>query len=44
MKIIAIQASVLAISNTRLKLAKNQARGKQLPEADLLLFENYSLS
>ena len=34
---------VLFISNTRLKLAKNQATAKQ-PEAELLLFENYSLS
>ena len=34
---------VLFISNTRLKLAKNQAKAKQ-PEAELLLFENYSLS
>ena len=28
----------------RLKLAKNQAKAKQHPEAELLLFENYSLS
>ena len=27
-----------------LKLAKNQAKAKQHPEAELLLFENYSLS
>ena len=32
------------ISNTRLKLAKNQAKAKQHPEAELLLFENYSIS
>ena len=32
------------ISNTRLKVAKNQAKAKQYPEAELLLFENYSLS
>ena len=32
------------ISNARLKLAKNQAKAKQHPEAELLLFENYSLS
>ena len=31
------------ISNARLKLAKNQANAKQHPEAELLLFENYSL-
>ena len=30
------------ISNARLKLAKNQANAKQQPEAELLLFENYS--
>ena len=32
------------ISNARLKLAKNQANAKQHPEAELLLFENYSHS
>ena len=32
------------ISNTRLKLAKNQAKAKQQPETKLLRFENYSLS
>ena len=32
------------ISNTRLKLAKNQAKAKQHPEAELLLFEKYSHS
>ena len=32
------------ISNTRLKLTKNQAKAKNLPEAELLLFENYPLS
>ena len=31
-------------SNSRLKLAKNQAKVKQHHEAELLLFENYSLS
>ena len=31
------------ISNTRLKLAKNQTKAKQYPEAELFLFENYSL-
>ena len=30
------------ISNVRLKLAKNEANAKQHPEAELLLFENYS--
>ena len=30
--------------NARLKLAKNQAKSKQLPEAELLLVEKYSLS
>ena len=32
------------INNTRLKLAKNQAKAKQHPEAQLLLFEKYSHS
>ena len=32
------------IRNARLKLAKNQAKAEQHPEAELLLFENYSLS
>ena len=32
------------ISNARIKLAKNQANAKQHPEAELLLFENYSHS
>ena len=32
------------MSNTRVKLAKNQAKTKQQSEAELLLFENYSLS
>ena len=32
------------ISNARLKLAKNQAKAKQHPEDELLVFENYSLS
>ena len=32
------------LSNTSLKLAKNQAKDKQKHEAELLLFENYTLS
>ena len=32
------------ISNTRLKLAKNQANTKQHPGDELFLFENYSHS
>ena len=32
------------ISNAGLKLPKNQANAKQQPEAELLLFENYSHS
>ena len=32
------------ISNARLKLAKDQAKAKQHPESERLLFENYSLS
>ena len=32
------------ISNTRLKLAKKQAKATQHPEAELLLFENFLLS
>ena len=32
------------MSNARLKLAKSQAKAKQHPEAELFLFENYSLS
>ena len=35
--------SNIFISNTRLKLAKNQAKVKQHTEAELLLSENYSL-
>ena len=31
------------ISNARLKMVKNQAKAKQYPEAELLLFETYSL-
>ena len=31
------------ISNARLKLLKNQAKAKQHPVAERLLFENYSL-
>ena len=30
------------MSNARLKLAKNQVNAKQHPEAEFLLFENYS--
>ena len=33
-----------AVRKARLKLAKNQAKAEQRPEAELLLFENYSLS
>ena len=36
--------SITFISNARLKLAKNQANAKQHPEAELLLFENSSVS
>ena len=32
------------ISNVRLKLAKHQVNSRQQPEAELLLFENYSHS
>ena len=32
------------ISNVRLRLPEIQAKAKQHPEAELLLFENYSLS
>ena len=32
------------IRNTRLKLAKNQEKSKQHTEAQLSLFENYSIS
>ena len=32
-----------SISNARLKLERNQAKSKQHPEAELLLFENYPL-
>ena len=32
------------ISNARLKLAENQANAKQQPQAEFLLFENYSHS
>ena len=31
-------------SNSTMKLAKNQAKAKQHPEAKLLLFEHFSLS
>ena len=30
-------------SNARMKLAKKQAKTKQYPELELLLFENYAL-
>ena len=33
----------MSISNTRLKLAKNQAKPKQNPETEFMLSENYSL-
>ena len=36
--------SNIFISNARLKLPKNQAKTKQHPEVELLLFENYLLS
>ena len=36
--------SITFISKIKLKLAKNQAKAKQHPEAELLLFENYTLS
>ena len=32
------------VNNTSLKLVKNQAKAKQHPQAEVLLFENYSLS
>ena len=32
------------ISNARLKFARNQAKAKQHPQAELLLFDNYLLS
>ena len=32
------------MSNTMVKLAKNQANAKQQPEAELLVFKNDSLS
>ena len=32
------------VSNVRLKFSKNQAKAKQDPEAELLLFESSSLS
>ena len=43
-KIDAFFISNIFMSNARLKLAKNQAKAKQHPKAELLLFENYSLS
>ena len=36
--------TITYISKARLKLAKNQANAKQHPEAELLLFANYSHS
>ena len=39
-----IDYTLFFISNARLKLAKNLANAKQDPEAELLLFENYSNS
>ena len=36
--------SNFSIGNNRLKLAKNQEKAKQHPEAELLLYENYSVS
>ena len=35
--------SNIFISNAKLKLANNQAKARQHPEDELLLFENYSL-
>ena len=35
--------SNIFISNAKLKLANNQAKARQHPEVELLLFENYSL-
>ena len=32
------------MSNSKMKLAKNQANAKQCPETELWLFENYSHS
>ena len=43
LKIYAYFISNTFISNARLKLAKIQAKAKQHPEAELLVFENYSL-
>ena len=39
-----IEIYAFFINNTRLKLAKNQAKAKQHPQAELLLLENFSLS
>ena len=39
-----IRYTLSFISNARLKLAKNQAQANQHPEAEILLFVNYSLS
>ena len=36
--------SNIFLNNARLKLAKNEAKAKQHAEAELSLFENYSLS
>ena len=46
-KVYILQASFISntfIRNIRLKLAKYKANAKQHPEAELLLFENYSHS
>ena len=43
-RIHAFSISNTFISNTRLNLAKNQAKAKQHPEAELLLSEYYPLS
>ena len=47
LKLSAIHAFFISntfIRNVRLKLAKNQEKAKQHTEAEILLFENYSLS
>ena len=40
----AVNYTLFFISNARLKFAKNQAKAKEHPQAELLLFDNYSLS
>ena len=42
--VVNLKCTLFYIGNTRLKLAKNQAKAKQHPKVELLLFENYSLS